>query len=487
MSVASLNTTKSAQVTKKRKRPPFYQSEDDMVRSDLLGTRLGKAAGSTSILSTVVNKSSSVKHNSNPSPAASQSRDVVVTAAHSAPASAITSPIQTPGPTIVDLDPPDTASTLSSPSKVPATPKESNCRLQHMKKKQKTIQSTLNFRRSSIPSAEVITIDDSDDDPSPAAAPQNPTPAPSTPVALVEAAGEAAIIPTGEVRRSIFSTARPSSFTQRVSRIKERLSISETAKISGSASMLTSERPQSGNDIISAAKSLPKPALKLPEIDTGIISKSAIGSVPESPLPATEAPSIERQTQQEVMDQLSVEHAGNLPAQSSPAPMPSIPAPVSSQRPTIFENKGTENITEKVPESNDCSADIVMENSATQEVADSPEKEARVDLSSLQFSALDQAAPSGANGEAQTSFEGGIDVENGERAAEVPNISDSAPTRETIEATPPQSHHTVNPTEFDRSMPGARGRVVREYMDLEDKYARIFREQGDFSASESLC
>jgi len=510
-SAASLSTTKSAQVAKKRKRPPFYQSEDDMVRSDLVGTPPGKAVGNTSGLSTVVNKSQNStvdkqsNANSNSSPAAIQSRDVVKTVNNSASAAAAAATNPTlsrsnSGPTIVDLDPPDATSTPPGPSKTPLTPKESNSRLRQLKKKQKTVQSTLNFRRPSIAATEVITIDDSDDDPSPAAAPhvpspaaapqvpplaaapQNSTPAPSTPVALVEAAGEAAIIPTGEVQRSTY-TPRASSFTQRVRGIKERLSLSGAAKSPGSASNLISERPQSRVGIIPAARCLPKPVLKSHETDVGIPDKSATSNTPEGPLPVTEAPSIEEQPQQEAANQLSAENADNVPAQSSPAPVPSI-STLSSQGPTISENKETENVVEKSPEPlNDYDADIIMKDSVTQEIAVSAENEARVDSPSLQLSAVDQAVPSGASEEAQTSFEEDVDVrqlENGEKVAESPNISGKAPSCETVDTTPLQSHFTVNPVELDRNIPGARGRVVREYMDLEDKYARIFRERGDF-------
>lgn len=451
---ASLGTTKNGQVAKKRKRPPFYQSEDDMVRSDLVGTRPGKVVANTSSLSTVVNKSQSStvdkqsNGNSSPSPAASQSRDAVTTVTNSASTAAATNPTlscTSSSLTIVDLDPPDA---LSGSSKTLATSKGNNSRLRHMKKRQKSVQSTLNFRRPSIP-AEIITIDDSDDDPSPAAAPQN-----STPVALVEAAGEAAIIPTGEVRSNTCST--PSIFTQRV------------------------------NGFILAAKSLPKPALKSHEVDTRII-RSTTGNAPESPLPVTEAPSIEEQPQQEVVDQLSVEDVDNPLAQSSPAPMPSISTSVSSQGPLVSQSEEVESVVEKGLESlNDFSADIIMQDSVTQEIAISVEKEARDNSPSLQLSTADQVTHSG---EVQTSLEEGADVrqiENGDKATEPPNISSKAPSREAVDTTP-QSHPTVDPVELDRNMPGARGRIVREYMDLEDKYARIFREQGDFLASKSLC
>ncbi|KAF8450003.1 hypothetical protein BGX38DRAFT_523318 [Terfezia claveryi] len=559
MSAASLSTTKSAQGAKKRKRPPFYQSEDDIVRSDLVGTRPGKAVGNTSGLnksqSSTVDKQSNV--NSNSSLAAVQSRDVVTTVTNfasadtnSASAAIATKPIlsrSSSGPTIVDLDPPYPTSTLSSPSKVRTTLKESNSRLRHMKKKQRTVQSTLNFRCPSIPATEIITIDDSDDDPSPATAPrdcspaaapqepspaaapqepspaatpeepspaaapqdpspaavrqdpspaaarqdpspaaatQNATPQPSTPVALVEAAGEAAIIPTGEVRRSIFSTPRPSSFTQRVRGIKERLSISEAAKTLGSASILNSERPQSRNGIISAAKILPKPVLKSHEIDFGVLARNATGNAPEGPSPVTEAPSIEEQPQQEAANQLSTENADNVPVQSIPSPIPSISTSVSSQGPTISVNKETENEAEKSLESlNDYSGDIIMQDSVTEGIAVSAEKEARVVSPSLQLSPVDQGMSSVAKQEAHPSFDEGTDVrqvengENGEKEVESPNISGKAPSCEAVDTSPMQSHSAVNPVELERNMPGARGRVVREYMDLEDKYARIFREQ----------
>ncbi|KAF8419274.1 hypothetical protein EV426DRAFT_289660 [Tirmania nivea] len=488
MSAGSLSTTKSAQVAKKRKRPPFYQSEDDMVRSDLVGTRPGKVVGNTSGLSTVVNKSQSFtgdkqsNANSNTSPAALQPRDVVTTVT-SASATIETNLIlsrSSSGPTIVDLDPPDAISSVTNPNKAPATPKESISRLRHMKKKQKTVQSTLNFRRPSIPSTEVITIDDSDDDSSPAAASQYSTSAPSTPVALVEAAGEAAIIPTEEVRRSTFSAQRPSSFTQRVRGIKERLSISEATKTPGSASILTSERPQSRNGIIPAAKSLSKPALKAHEIDAGNITKSDTGNALEGPLPVTEAPSIEEPPQQEASDQLSMEHADNLLVQSSPAPMPSISTSVSSEGLVIYENKETEIVAKKSPEPlNDCPADIIIQESATQEIAIFAEKEARVGSPSLQLSVVDQATPSGSE-DVQTSPEEGTDarqVENRDKEAESPSISSKDLSRETVDTTPLQSHSMANTVELDPNMPGARGRVVREYMELEDKYARVFREQ----------
>lgn len=503
-----------AQALKKRKRPPFYQSEDDMARSDLTGARPGKVIG-TPNSSTVARNSHSPTNKKPSAPNVigdPQGQDDVTETCESIPTpdvrdslhglSATKSPwrkensagatLQRPAPAppvIVDLDPPEATSVSSDRSKSLSMSKETNNISRPVKKRQKTAPSAIGIGRTSNIPPEVITIDSDDDEPAPPVPPVASSRNTAL-VTLIEASGEAAIISTGGGRSSTLST-RPSGFTLRVRSIKESLKIAEAATTlaSPSPSAPILDGPHSQNGSTPVTKNLPSSASSGAGDDAELEVTSAriLGDQHEPPSVVEETSAAEEILQKDNADESSTRTGSREPPLENNKDALHVPesltTDVPSEEQSVAADKENNVTAEKCAGSMVVSSvDVDMHELGTQEKVFTADAEVPIMApSSPQTAGMDQPAIAGNPVEVASTLaleRADSEVRQSENISEVSEIPDNVTSQDNTDTTLSSSYQTMPGVALDRDMPGVCGEIIRDFLDLEDKYAREFREQG---------
>ena len=428
-----LSLAKGTQLSKKRKRLPFHEVEDDMVRSDLVNRRTVRLATTASAVSTTTNKPQTVCDLNN-NPSAVQAQGVVA----AAEGLILERPLSEP--TVFELDftttcnhPSDSASEVSRPPK----------------RKPKTIQSILNFSRTS----HEVTVIDSDDDDRPSS-----TTTPSMPsIAVVENAGEATVIAASEVSNGAYCTPKQSLFSQRVKNIRDVVGQDMTK----SATPLAIELREESNT--SNSKSLSHTITEeVAAPDPGVIPNSVISAENRSTVSKGDTPNQES-TSETARDTIS---GIDTPiALLSPSAIPAyLPNGVPKTQTSETEGPLDTIISDTTP------VGVDLHRSDMEDIG-----KPKVDISASQI--LNDMVPCGifhVKGEISETKQPDL----GNRLPPIANIIGDCRLESVAGSAPSQYHQPLAELVVDPNLPGVRGQVVRKFIELEDKYARTLRQQG---------
>ena len=430
----TLSLVKGTQLSKKRKRLPFHEVEDDMVRSDLVNRRTVRLATTASAVSTTMNKpQTACDLNNNPS--AVQAQGVVA----AAEGLIIERPLSEPnvielGFTTTCNHPPDSVNEVSRPPK----------------RKPKTIQSILNFSRTS----HEVTVIDSDDDDRPSS---TTTPSMAS-IAVVENAGEATVIAASEVSNGAYCTPKQSLFSQRVKNIRDVVG-QDMAK-SATPPLATESQEESNT---SNSKSLSHTVTEeVATPDSGVILNPAILAENRSTVSKGDTPNQEI-TSETARGTLS--GTDTTIALLSPGAKPAnLPNGVTKSQTSETGSPLDTIISDTAPVGGD------LDSSDIKGIGKS-----EVDISASQI--LNDMVPCGifhVKGEIPETKQ----LDLGNRLPPIANIIGDCRLESVAGSAPSQYHQSLAELVVDPNLPGVRGQVVRKFIELEDKYARTLRQQG---------
>lgn len=425
--------TKGTQLSKKRKRLPFHE-EDDIVRSDLLSRRTVRLVTTTSAVSTATNKPQTACDLNNNPPTA-QAQGIVATAEDLI----IERPLPEPNVFYIDFptvcnQPSDSAGEVSRPPK----------------RKPKPIHSILNSGRIS----NEVTIIDSDDDDRP---PSATTPSMAS-IALVENAGEATVIDAGEVSTSAYCTPKQSLFSQRVKNIREVMGQQDITK-STTPSLDTELREESN-----ASNSKPP----LPTVTEEVVV-TELGVIPNSVILAENQPTIgegdasNHEATSETVRSTVSEIDKPIAWLVKPANLPNGVTKIQTS-----ESVGPLDtvISETTP------TEVDLHRSDMEDIG-----KPKVDISASQIeSDMVLAGIVHVKGESSETKE--LDLED--QLPPIASMIGDCPSESVADSAPSQNRQPLVEVAADSNLPGVRGQVIRRFLELEDKYARMLRQQGKF-------